>query len=293
MGALGHGARFDIRATANRTKAEAFSITRGSDRVPAMTPEEELKKLDHLIHQYESVYRTTKSSEQKERVERQLKELRSNRQMILDVNVINIEAMRQKDALAEFGHLRRLLDAESRRSVGERLEPLDADPTLAQEEIFNLMLYVRFFQSEFLPFLTEKRLKLDYKFSLERSGFYGKFKELERKLNNFREESIRLSSNSAGRKNEPEVRKRSEKLKRQIKSDAATLFRAVEGFSQELIDDVQGDGVKCLNGKEEIAFENIEGKHLLEGMRVREALSVLMGLAAEVVAYLKVPEDNM
>jgi hypothetical protein len=68
----------------------------------------------------------------------------------------------RSEALAELGHLRRLLDAENRRPVAESLGPVDADPTPAQEEIFNLMLYVRFFQNEFLPFLTEKRLELDY-----------------------------------------------------------------------------------------------------------------------------------
>lgn len=154
------------------------------------------------------------------------------------------------------------------------------------------MLYVRFFQSEFLPFLTEKRLKLDYKFSLDRSGFYGKFKELERKLGNFREENERLANEVMGREMQSEVRKRSEKLKRQLKSDAARLFRAVHGFAEELVEDAQGDGVKCLNGNEEIAFEDIEGRHLLAGMRVRDALAVLMGFASEVVSYLKVPESD-
>jgi len=256
-----------------------------------MTPEEQLIKLDRLIHQYESVYQTTKSSEQRERVEKQLKELRSNRQMILETNVIDVEAMRQTEVLAEFRHLRRLLDAENRRPVAERLEPVDADPTPAQEEIFNLMLYVRFFQSEFLPFLTEKRLKLDYKFSLERSGFYGKLNELDRKLSNFREENIRSSSDFISREMEPEIRKRSEKLRRQIKSEAATLFHAVRDFSEELMEDARGDGVKCLNGNQEIVFEAFEGKHLLGALKVRDALAVLFGFASEVVAYLKVPES--
>jgi hypothetical protein len=264
-----------------------------------MTREEELKKLNHLIHQYESVYRTTSSDEQRERVVKQLKELRSNRQQILNVFVVGTETPQQagprSEALAEFKHLRRLLDAESRRPTGERLEFLatnDAEPTPVQEEIFNVMVYARFFQTEFLPFLTEKRLKLDYKFSQDRDAFYGRFKKLERKLDDFREEAARLLEGIVNREMALEMRTRIIKLKREIKLDMAKLFRAVQGFCEELIEDAEGYGVKCLNGSEEIAFDDIEGKHLLEGLSVTDGLTVLAGLASEVIAYLKRPANS-
>lgn len=262
-----------------------------------MTPEEELKKLNHLIHQYETVYKTTKSGEQRERVEKQLKELRSYRQKILAVNVIDTKAVQESapesDGLAEFRILRRLRDEESRRAAGQRLEPLtakDDEPTPVQEEMFNLMLYSRFFQGEFLPFLTETRLKLDYKFSLDRDGFYGRYGEVERKLDDFREENARLSGGIVSREMELEIRKRTVKLKRQIEADAAKLFQGVQRFCEELIEDASADGVKCLNGGEQIAFDAIEGKRLLQGKRVRDALSELQDFAAEVVAFLNVPD---
>ncbi|MGA2763394.1 MAG: hypothetical protein ABSG17_08530 [Spirochaetia bacterium] len=259
-----------------------------------MTPEEELKKLNHLIRQYESVYHTTKNIEQRERVAKQLKELRSSRQTILDEHLIDAEAFKQAEALDEFKHLRRLLEGERRRTTGESQEATagpTAAPVSAHEEIFNLMLYARFFRNEFLPFLAEKRLKLDYKFSLERRGFYGEFNELERKLHDFREEDARSKSNS-GREIAVEVRKRMDRLKLKVRSDAARFFRSVQRFCEDLMVDADGDGVMCLNGREEIAFEDIEGKHLLEGRKVRDALEVLAGLASEVVAYLKVPESD-
>jgi len=258
-----------------------------------MNPEEELKNVNRLIHQYEIVSRTTKSDEQRERVEKQISELRSYRQKILEVSIIELEAPKKTEALGEFKHLRRLLDAECRRPIGERLETLaanDAEPTTAQEEIFNLMIYARFFQSEFLPFLTEKRLKLDYKFSLDRDGFYRKYKEIERALDEFRKENARISNGTVRREMEPEILKRIITLKRRIKSDAAKLFRAVHGFCEELMEDADRDGVKCLNGSEEIVFDDIEGRRLLAGRRVSDALAVLAGFASEVVAYLNVPE---
>jgi hypothetical protein len=263
--------------------------------VDDLNPEEELKKLDRLIHQYEIVSRTTSNKEQRARVEKQVLQLRSYRQKILDVNIIEPEVPRQTEAFADFKHLRRLLDAESHRPPLERLATLagaDVEPTAAQEEIFNLMIYLRFFQGEFLPFLTEKRLKLDYKFSLERDGFYGNYKELERALDQFRREDARISNGAVRREMEPDILKRIVTLKRRIKSETAGLFRTIHAFCEELMEDADGDMVKCLNGSEAIVFDDIEGRRLLSGMKVSNALAVLEGFAVELVAYLNVPDTD-
>ncbi len=161
-----------------------------------------------------------------------------------------------------------------------------------QEEIFNLMMYARFFHGEFLPVLTEKRLRLDYKFSLERDSFYRRFKDIERSLNDFREENARLSNGTLRREMEQESNTRTLKLRGKIKSDAAKFFRAVHSFCEELIADADGDGVKCLNGNEEIVFDDIEGTRLLAGRRITDALVVLAGFSSEVLAYLNVPESD-
>jgi hypothetical protein len=263
--------------------------------VDDLNPEEELKKTDRLIHQYQIVSRTTESDEQRERVEKQILELRSYRQKILDVLIIDTAAPPETETPTEFKHLRRLFEAESHRTKEERIEPLAADdgePTPVQEEIFNLMMYARFFQVEFLPVLTEKRLRLDYKFSIDRDSFYGRYKDVERSLNDFREENARLSSGTLRREMEQQSHKRVIKLRGKIKSDSAKLFRAVHRFCEELIEDADGDGVKCLNGSEEIVFDEIEGARLLAGRSVTDALVVLAGFSSEVVAYLNVPETD-
>ena len=260
-----------------------------------LNPEEELKKVDRLIHQYQIVSTTTKNDEQRDRVEKQILELRSYRQKILDVIIIDTGGAPEPETPAVFKHLRRLLEAESHRPTGERIASLaadDAEPTPVQEEIFNVMMYARFFQAEFLPVLTEKRLRLDYKFSLDRDGFYGRYKDVERSLGDFREENARLSNGTLRREMEQESYKRVIKLRGKIKSDAAKLFRAVHRFCEELIEDADGDGVKCLNGSEEIVFDDIEGTRLLAGRRVIDALVVLAGFSSEVVACLNVPESD-
>jgi len=262
-----------------------------------MTREEELKRLNRLIRQYETVYRTTPDPDQRERVERQLKDLQSYRQKILAVNVIDRREMEEAgdggDELAEYPVLKRLSAGNVIASAGRGVLSFaskDAAMTSAQKEMFHLSLYAHYFQREYLPFLTEKQLKLDFKFSMDRDGFYNSFQALQRKIDNYREENSRLSEGIVSRDMETEIRKRAFKLTRLIEVDAARFFRAIGRFCDELGEDARGDGVKCLNCDAEIAFDVIEGSRVLQGGNVSEALVELADFAAEAVAFLNIPE---
>jgi hypothetical protein len=156
--------------------------------------------------------------------------------------------------------------------------------------MYHLSLFVSYFEREYLPFLTEKQLKLDFKFSLDRDAFYSRFQDLQRKIENFREENSRLADGSVSRDREMEVRKRSNKLTRLTQADAAKFFRAVGRFSGELGEDACGDGVKCLNSDAEISFDQIEGERVLLGRSVRDALGELEQFALEAVSYLNIPD---
>jgi hypothetical protein len=262
-----------------------------------MTPEEELKRLNRLIRQYQTVYRTTPDADQRERVERQLKELQSYRDKILAVNVIDTRAVEEKtegpDELAEYPLLKKMLAESSTlppsRAVADFAAANEA-PTSAQLEMLHLSLYAGAFEREYLPFLTEKHLKLDFKFSMDRDAFYSSFQALQRKIGNYREENRRLAQGVVSRDMEAEIRKRALKLTRNIEVDAAKFFRAIERFCDELCEDAQGDGVKCLNCDAEISFDEIEGARSLQGRPVADALAELEEFAAEAVAYLNIPE---
>ena len=262
-----------------------------------MTPEEELKRLNKLIRQYETVYRTTPDADQRERVERQLKDLQSYRQKILAVNVIDRREMEEAgdggDEFAESPVLRRLSAENAIAPAGRGVLSFaskDAAMTSAQKEMFQLSLYAHYFQREYLPFLTEKQLKLDFKFSMDRDGFYNNFQALQRKIDNYREENSRLSEGIVSRDMETEIRKRAFKLTRLIDVDAARFFRAIGRFCDELEEDARGDGVKCLNGGAAIAFDVIEGRRVLQGRNVSDALAELADFTAEAVAFLNIPE---
>jgi hypothetical protein len=262
-----------------------------------MTPEEEVKRLNKLIRQYETVYRTTPDADQKERVERQLKELRSYREKILTVNVIREQDLEEEeegeDPLAAAPQLKALLAKNSIDSPADAVQPFasqDAAPSAAQEEMFHLALYVRHFEREFLPFLTEKQLKLDFKYSLDRDAFYNSFQAIHRKITAYRDENRRLVEGLVSRDMELEIRKRTLKLTRLIQAEAARFFRAIERFCGVLIEDAHGDMVKCLNCNGVITFDSIEGARLLQGRTIGGALGDLREFTAEAVSYLNIPE---
>ncbi len=262
-----------------------------------MTPEEEVKRLNKLIRQYETVYRTTPDPGQKDRVERQLKELRDYREKILAVNVIHEQDLEEEAVGGDPLSLAPLLTAIAARNAtlrpNEAVEPFadpDTTPTAIQLEMFHLALYLRYFEREYLPFLTEKQLKLDFKYSLDRDAFYNGLQELARKMTEYRGENRRILQGQATREMDLQIRKRTVKLTRLVQADAARFFRSVRGFCQDLEEDAHGDMVKCLNCNGVISFDAIEGARALQGRTVGGALADLRMFAEEVITYLNVPE---
>jgi hypothetical protein len=262
-----------------------------------MTPEEELKRLNRLIRQYETIYRTATDGEQRERVGKELKQLQSYRDKILAVNVIDGKELEEpaegSEELEDFPILERLVAEAERREAEKSSSKRNRDSatlTPSQRAVFYISLYKEYFAREFIPFLTETRLKLDFKFSMERDSFYRRFQDLERKIADYQDEYKRLSSGIFTKDMELEVRKRAFKLERILEADASKFFRAVKRFCTELVEDARTDGVKCLNGDSQISFDKIEGKRLLAGETVVRALEELGVLAQEAIEYLNVPE---
>ena len=262
-----------------------------------MTPEEELKRLNKLIRQYEAVYRTAPNADQKERVQRQLREFQGFRQKILAVNVIDERALEEsapeEEPLEQFPVLALLIRENEGLNPDTRIASFaakDSAPTSLQSEMFHLALYTAFYEREFLPFLTEKHLKLDLKYSMDRDAFYNTFESLQRKISDYRDAHQSITEGMVSRDLETEVRKRALKLTRMVEVEAAKFFRTVERFCADLLQDAREGGVKCRNWEREVSFDKIEGSRMLQGRKVIDVLAQLKDIAAEAVAYLNVPE---
>src|SRR5208337_3334498 len=107
-----------------------------------------------------------------------------------------------EDPLDSAPQLKALLLKNGSEPAGEAVPPFavgDSTPTTAQLEMYHLAVYARHFENEFLPTLTEKQLKLDFKYSLDRDAFYNSFQAIQRKISSYRDENKRLAEGLVSR----------------------------------------------------------------------------------------------
>ena len=153
-----------------------------------------------------------------------------------------------------------------------------------------LARYLQFFEYEFLPLLSEAKLKLDFKHSLERDGFYHRFGNLRRLFADLKDEDSRMDPYFV-EKHAEDLRQRSFKKKRNLAVETDRFFRSLVRFSGGLVDDVAEGGSVCLNHGDTLHFDRrIEGKRYLEGETVKGALGQLNNLGKEIVSFLNVPQ---
>jgi len=246
-------------------------------------PEEELAKLERVIRQYEGILRTAVDPGQQERALEKLKSFRAHRDKLRRTFELAPQEKAQDgegpaDPLERFSYL-----ALARSLCGPEDEQTD-------RETAALSTYLRCFGHEFLVLLSERQLKLDFKYSLDRDSFYRRYQELERKLDDLRQEILKAERGEHRPELMQEARRRAFKMHRSVAVEAHRFYKAVVAFAGDLIEDIETEGFKCLNGNAAVRFDAVEGQRHLNGVRVLDALKQMRGYAAEVIDFLNIPE---
>ena len=254
-----------------------------------MTPAEELRHLNRLIRQFDSVFKSTRDPLQRDRVTRELRQLKTYKDKLVSFHEIDpreLEDPGDQDELEEQPYLKMAMAA-----GGEKESP--ASKVSAEDyqdrEVYQLALYLAFFEGEFLALLSETRLKLDFKHSLERDSFYHRFENLRRLLGDLREDTSRMGD-YLGQKHEEEMRMRSFKKSRNLIMESDKFFRNLQSFSGGLSEDIGASGSVCLNPRDLLRFERMGGRRHLEGLSVEKALAGLAEFSSEVTRFLNVPQ---
>lgn len=232
-----------------------------------------------LIRQFEAVYGSSTDEGRRDRVGRELRRLKTYKEKLERFHQIDPDQLGEEepvDQLDGLPFLRGMVEKDTKKNVYQ------------DREIYHISLYLHFFEKDFLAILSETRLKLDFKHSLERDSFYHRFESLRRRLEDFEEEIVRRSIVEENQ--DAEMKQRSFKKQRNLAIEADRVFRSVHDFADELIKDLDQDGLKCLNGDDVIKFDRIEGHRYLEGVKVKDALKRLKDLSHEVVCYLNIPQ---
>lgn len=254
-----------------------------------MTPAEELKHLKRLIRQFESVFKSTRDPLQRDRVTRELRQLKTYKEKLESFHEFDpreLEEPGEQDELEELPNLKKAVSAGGEKnSPPSRVRAEDYQ----DREVYQLALYLAYFESEFLALLSEMRLKLDFKHSLERDSFYHRFENLRRLLADIREDTSRMDE-YLGQKHEEEMRIRSFKKSRNLVMEADKFFRNLIHFAGSLSEDIAASGSTCLNPRDLLAFDRLRGRRQLEGLSVEKALAQLYEFSGEVTKFLNVPQ---
>ncbi|HEQ72556.1 MAG TPA: hypothetical protein ENN69_08710 [Spirochaetia bacterium] len=242
-------------------------------------PLDELKQINKAIKQYEVVLKTTRDPMQKQRVSKELSKLKNYREKFEHVYSI-VEEESDPGEWNEFDGFRFL----------SQNVTLDDETEGRDREVIAIRGIIRFFEKEFLAFLTERKLKLDFKYSLERDSFYHLFQDLMKRIMDFEDEVKIINEGKYTEKALSEIKNRRLRKRRVLIIETDRLFRRCRHFTREIITDIEKGGVSCLNHEDTLHFERLEGIRFLEGMTVHDALLALDTFAGEIIAYLNLPE---
>jgi len=247
-----------------------------------VNPEKELARINESIKRYEMISKTAIDPYQQRRVKRILTQLREYRNKITLLFHFSGEATPEPELSVEpdeiaAGFLSKIVD-------------MDEENNIIDEEIHTLNLYMEFFYNEFLSIFSERKLKLDFKYSIERDSAHHKFMEIKRRVSDFENELLTSTDGFVNKDIEMNLKMRNIKHKRILCIEAHKFFKWVGEFASILIEDIETEGLKCLNGDDIISFELNFEKHYCEGFTVVHSLEELVAFVDEVMKYLNIPQ---
>lgn len=174
--------------------------------------------------------------------------------------------------------------------IWDRYEPLISENRDQTGDVQGLMIYMRYFDEEFLGFLTPRKLKLDVKYSMVRDTFYNLYNQLDRNMANYRQESKRIGDGDYTKKYEEDILRRLVEMRNALFVEADRFLRRLRQFAEDLIDDLEGKQILCQNGDDFLSYTEIDRETDLRGLSVKEAVDRLYELADEAVGFIDVPD---
>ncbi|MFP4115331.1 MAG: hypothetical protein ACOC1I_03900 [Spirochaetota bacterium] len=159
-----------------------------------------------------------------------------------------------------------------------------------ERDIRASILYLDYFEREFLGMFTSRKMRLDVKYSVERDSFYDIYYQVSRSLQNYRTEADRIAAGSYTKQYEADILKRKVEMRHAVLIELDWFFRKLKRFAKELIEDIEQDELRCQNPSEPLEYTSLDGERLLRGQTVEEGIRMLYEYVSEAVDYLEIPE---
>jgi len=243
---------------------------------------ESLEEKLRVLAQLEGVYKTSTSNIQKKRVAREIREVKriiSILKSCLEDEDISIreKSGKEEQGLGLLPHLNQIPVARYREDSRDR-------------EIDTVTSYMKFFEDNYLPILSEYYVKLDFSHSLKRDTFYPKYMEVKKILNDYNHELDVLYreeyDNIALYRDKSIVHK----IRQRYLFTISDYFSELCAFLCLLIDDFETGGSIIINPDEVISLNEFIENRKLDGYSVIDALKEIYEFGKELRTYLGLPE---
>lgn len=241
----------------------------------------ELEEKLKILSQLEGVYKTTSDPAQKKRVAKEIQKVRR----VVSVLQESLRLADQKFYLKK--------EREEKKNTKTAL--LASIPVVKyrddskDREIDVITSYMRFFENECLPMLSEYYIKLDYNHSMTRDTFYPRYMEIKKILEEYDYELDIFTReeyhNIAFYKDKSVLLK----IKYRLMRELAEYFRDLANFLKHLLDDIKKNGTIVLNPDEIVEISPyIKYKHF-NRYCVRNVIEEIYLFCEEFLGYLRVP----
>jgi len=236
-----------------------------------------------ILKQLEGVYKTSTSINQKQRV---LKEIRAIKGVIKDLQ------RRYESVGIKLQDEGEEAQGVTMASILSRISIKPLKKNYRDREMDTVVSYMNFFESNYLPILSEYYVKLDYSHSGKRDIFYPRFMEIMHMLKQYDYEE----GSTSGAKGPFDWSSRSKarsvirKGRQRYLFALDSFFKDLRNFLKILIGDGGVDGSILLNPYDRICLDDFEDSRTLNNYTVIESLHEIYTFAEEFIRFLGMPE---
>ncbi len=248
---------------------------------------EEKERLVNLLRKLEGVYKITSDAAQKERVAKEIKNLKDRIENITETPENEDDSNSSENISNEYDIPD---DDMSEFKILSQIEVKKVHPLSNDEEVNEAASYLNFFEAELWGILSEFHLRLDYFYSKEREKLYNGIEPSLRILKEYKEilDEIKRSINNEYKEKMNLMRN---KLSRAFLIESMSFMKKVNVFLSNLIKDYKNGGNIILEPEYSISFPSIEGEKMLNGKNIIEAIEYVYDFTNEFLQRINIPED--
>ncbi len=246
---------------------------------------EEQERLLSLLRRLEGVYKITSDASQRERVLGDIKNIKAQLE--------KLEEESSEETSPEEPHNEEILEdtnALDEYEIISKVEVKKIHPLSNDEEVNEAASYLDFFENELWGVLSDFHLKLDYFYSKEREKLYNGIEPSLRILKEYKEilEEIQKSINEQYKEKMILMKN---KLSRAFLIESMSFMKRVNSFLENILKDYKNGGNIILEPEYTVSFPSIEGKKMLNGKNIVEAIEYIYKFTNEFLDRINVPED--